>query len=112
MPPTTAISVDEDGMLSVAFSDGVLANDTAADGQSLSATLVAGPANGTLTLGEDGSLIYVPNANFNGTDSFTYSATDGAGDSVDGHRDDHRQPGERQADGGERRRSRPAKTRR
>jgi VCBS repeat-containing protein len=83
-PPDAAddsFSVDEDGVLGVALSDGVLANDTAADGLTLSSSLLAGPSNGTLTLGEDGSLTYVPNANFNGTDSFTYTATDSAGDS-------------------------------
>jgi VCBS repeat-containing protein len=83
-PPQAAddtYSVDEDGLLSVALSDGVLANDTGAEGQTLSAALVSGPANGTLTLGPDGSLTYVPNANFNGTDSFTYSAANSAGES-------------------------------
>jgi VCBS repeat-containing protein len=84
-PPPDAVddvySVDEDGTLSVAFSDGVLANDTVTEGQSLSAAIVSGPTNGTLSLGDDGSLMYVPNANFNGSDTFTYSATDDAGDS-------------------------------
>jgi large repetitive protein len=84
-PPPDAVddsySVDEDGVLGVALSDGVLANDTVADGLTLSATLITGPAHGTLTLGEDGSLTYVPNADFNGTDSFTYTATDSEGDS-------------------------------
>ena len=41
----------------------------------------AGPANGTLTLNADGSFTYTPNANFNGTDSFTYQANDGTADS-------------------------------
>jgi VCBS repeat-containing protein len=84
-PPQVAndtYSLDEDGTLSIGISDGVLANDTAADGMSLSSSLVSGPANGTLSLGADGSFTYVPNANFNGSDSFTYSATDGAGDSA------------------------------
>jgi VCBS repeat-containing protein len=73
-------SVDEDGVLSVALSDGVLANDTAAEGATLSAELVTSPANGTLSLGADGSFTYLPNANFNGVDSFTYQAKDEAGD--------------------------------
>ena len=37
--------------------------------------------NGTLTLDPDGSLTYSPNANFNGQDSFTYIANDGAAES-------------------------------
>ena len=57
---------------------GVLSNDTDADGPSLSAVLVSGPASGTLTLNADGSFDYVPAANFLGTDSFTYRASDGA----------------------------------
>ena len=30
-----------------------------------------------MTLNADGSFTYTPNANFNGTDSFTYTASDG-----------------------------------
>jgi large repetitive protein len=72
-------SLDEDGVLGVALSDGVLANDVAAEGMTLSASLVSGPAHGTLTLGEDGSLNYVPEADFHGADSFVYTATDDTG---------------------------------
>jgi VCBS repeat-containing protein len=39
--------------------------------------LDGGPANGTLTLNADGSFSYTPDADFNGTDSFTYHANDG-----------------------------------
>ena len=61
---------------------GVLLNDTDADGDSLSATPLSGPSHGTLTLNADGSFTYTPVANFNGTDSFTYSANDGQADSA------------------------------
>ncbi len=47
----------------------------------MSAVLVAGPANGTIVLNADGSFVYTPNANYNGTDSFTYKANDGSADS-------------------------------
>ena len=47
------------------------------NGLPLTAQLVTGPANGTLTLNADGSFSYTPNAGFWGTDSFTYTATDG-----------------------------------
>jgi len=57
---------------------GVLANDTDADGDTLTAALASGPANGTLTLNANGSLTYTPNAGFVGSDSFTYTARDGA----------------------------------
>ena len=55
----------------------VLANDTSGSGNPLTAQLVSGPSNGQLTLNADGTFSYTPNANFWGTDSFTYSAADG-----------------------------------
>ena len=63
--------------LTVTAAAGVLANDTDADGDPLTAALVTGPANGTLTLNTDGSFTYTPNAGFRGADSFTYQANDG-----------------------------------
>lgn len=56
---------------------GVLAGDTDADGDSLTAELATGPEHGTLTLNPDGSLQYVPDESFIGDDSFTYCAHDG-----------------------------------
>ena len=56
----------------------MLGNDTDVDaGTTLTASLVASAANGTVTLNADGSFTYTPAANFNGTDSFTYTASDG-----------------------------------
>ncbi len=53
-------------------------NDTDADaGTTLTATLGASPTHGTVALAADGSFTYTPNADFNGTDSFTYTASDG-----------------------------------
>ncbi|MCF6391773.1 cadherin-like domain-containing protein, partial [Mycobacterium sp. MBM] len=40
----------------------VLTNDSDVDGNPLTATLVDGPANGTLTLNTDGSFTYTPDA--------------------------------------------------
>lgn len=73
-------SVDEDTTLTVP-ARGVPANDTDADNNPLTAALVTGPANGTLTLNADGGFTYTPNANFNGSESFTYKANDGNADS-------------------------------
>jgi Leucine-rich repeat (LRR) protein len=58
---------------------GVLANDTDADlpANTLSAVLVSSPANGTLTLTNNGGFRYLPANNFAGTDTFTYRANDG-----------------------------------
>ena len=56
---------------------GVLSNDTNAEGLPFTAQLVAGPANGTVTLDPNGTFSYTPNTGFWGQDSFTYAATDG-----------------------------------
>ena len=79
--PLTAVddayAVDEDQTLSVP-APGVLINDTDANGDTLSADLVNGPANAAdFHLNADGSFTYTPEADFNGTDSFTYQAYDG-----------------------------------
>jgi large repetitive protein len=55
-----------------------LANDTDADGDPLTVTAVSA-ANGTVTINPDGTLRYVPNPNFNGTDIVTYTISDGKG---------------------------------
>jgi CSLREA domain-containing protein len=75
-----AFAVDEDSDLAV-DADGVLANDVATGGRTLVATLVAGPASAAVfALDADGSFVYRPRADFNGTDTFTYLASDGVGD--------------------------------
>jgi CSLREA domain-containing protein len=74
-------STNEDGgYLGVA--PGVLGNDTDADANPLTASLVSGPAHAKFfSLAPDGAFLYVPVDNFNGTDSFTYKANDGSLDS-------------------------------
>ena len=69
-------TVAEDAVLTIA-APGVLGNDTDADGDTLTAQLVSGPADGTLTLNANGSFTYTPDADANGPDSFTYRAADG-----------------------------------
>jgi hypothetical protein len=70
-------SVDQNASLAVSAVEGVLANDSDVDGDQLTVALVAGPANGSLTLHADGSFAYVPAFRFHGADSFTYQAGDG-----------------------------------
>ncbi|PAX06346.1 cadherin-like domain-containing protein [Sphingomonas lenta] len=65
-----------------AVAGNVLANDTDAEGQALSATLVAGPANGTLSMAANGAFTYTPKAGFSGVDTFSYTASDGAAKSA------------------------------
>ena len=69
-------STDINAPLNVA-APGVLGNDTDAEGAALTAALVDNVTNGTLTLNADGSFSYVPNTDFSGVDSFTYTASDG-----------------------------------
>lgn len=74
-----AYTGDEDTTLNSTIS--VLANDTDADGDPLVALLVSGPSHGALTLLPNGQFTYVPAADYNGVDTFTYKANDGKVDS-------------------------------
>lgn len=76
-----AYTVAEDGLLTVDAEAGILANDSDPDGDALTAQLTSSPSGGTLVLNADGSFTYTPNADFFGTDSFTYVVDDGWEDS-------------------------------
>jgi hypothetical protein len=58
---------------------GVLANDSDADGDPLTAALSRAPANGSVDLRPDGGFTYTPRQGFSGTDTFGYRANDGSG---------------------------------
>jgi FtsP/CotA-like multicopper oxidase with cupredoxin domain len=79
-----AYDTDQNNALAV-VAPGVLGNDTDAEGDLLTVSVLAtsDPANGTLILNTDGSFLYTPDLNFNGIDTFTYRATDGALESAD-----------------------------
>jgi type VI protein secretion system component Hcp/Ca2+-binding RTX toxin-like protein len=70
-----SISTDEDTATAVTLSG----SDVEGDG--LTYRVVNGPAHGTLS-GSGANLTYTPAANYNGPDSFTYVANDGATDSA------------------------------
>ncbi|WP_317148235.1 Ig-like domain-containing protein [Mycobacterium sp. 29Ha] len=77
-PPTAVgntATVAED---SIANPIDVLPDDSDPDGDALTVTTVTQGANGSAHL-VDGSVTYTPNANFHGTDSFTYTISDGNG---------------------------------
>lgn len=74
-------TTNEDTTLNANALTGILANDTDADSDPLTAHLVTNVSNGTLTLAADGSFNYLPFANFSGSDSFTYYANDGSANS-------------------------------
>ena len=65
-----SVTVDEDTPLSI-----VLAGSDV-DGDSLTINLVAEPTHGTLS-GTVPNLVYTPGLNYNGSDSFTFSVSDG-----------------------------------
>ncbi|MCP4106828.1 MAG: tandem-95 repeat protein [Desulfobacteraceae bacterium] len=73
-------STDEDTPLTVSAS-GVLTNDADTESDPLSASKLSDPLHGLLILNSDGSFTYTPEADWNGTDSFTYKAGDGSTDS-------------------------------
>jgi VCBS repeat-containing protein len=64
----------------VAVSIDVLANDADVDGDALTIDAFGQAANGTVAQVE-GELLYTPDLNFHGTDSFEYTVSDGAGGS-------------------------------
>ena len=68
---------DEDTLLEVTGA-GVLSNDSDVEGDAFSAAVASGPAHGSLALNPDGSLSYMPERDYNGSDSFEYRASDGA----------------------------------
>ena len=57
----------------------VLANDTDADGDVLTVTSVTLPPNGQTSINGNGTIRYVPGANYWGVDSFYYTISDGRG---------------------------------
>lgn len=56
----------------------VLANDADPDGDQLEVSATTAPGNGQLSLA-GANIIYTPNAGFSGTDTFSYTASDGNG---------------------------------
>lgn len=67
-----AFSTNEDTVLNAQLG----ASD--ADGDTLSYNLVTQPGKGTVSISSNGTFTYSPNANLNGTDSFSFNAYDGA----------------------------------
>jgi hypothetical protein len=74
-------TLDEDATLTTTSTTGVLANDSDEENGALAVRVVQGPANGVLDLQSNGAFLYRPNANYSGSDSFTYIVSDGEFDS-------------------------------
>jgi len=70
-------TIDEDTVLN----NDVTTNDSDAEDDILTATLVDDVSNGTMVFNSNGTFEYTPNENYFGTDSFTYFVNDGSEDS-------------------------------
>jgi VCBS repeat-containing protein len=74
-----AASATFTGLEDAAAISGTLTATDVDSGDTQTFTLGSNPSNGNVTLNANGTFDYVPNANFNGTDSFQYIVTDAAG---------------------------------
>ena len=69
-----AVTIDENGIVTI----DVLSNDTDLDAvDTLSVASFDQPAHGIVILNGNGTLTYIANAHYNGTDTFAYTVTDG-----------------------------------
>src|SRR5205807_7664912 len=75
---TTA--TDEDAAVVV----DVRANDSDVDGDQLVVSSAGGASKGTVSVTQDNKVRYTPNLNENGSDSFTYTVSDGHGGTATG----------------------------
>jgi hypothetical protein len=69
-----------------------VANDTDVDSSTLSVVSLSAPLHGSAVLNADGTVTYTPDANYFGTDSFTYRSQRrpaDLGQRRDGQPDDH-----------------------
>ncbi|NVN50625.1 Ig-like domain-containing protein [Mycolicibacterium hippocampi] len=78
-PPVAAddeVTTEEDTEIAIAPVL-LLDNDSDAGGDTLSVVAVGTASHGSTSLAADGTITYTPAANFHGTDSFTYTISDG-----------------------------------
>lgn len=73
-------AVDDQAMTTpgVAVTINVTANDSDADGDTLTVAILTQPVNGTATVSNN-QILYTPRTGFTGVDSFTYRVSDGKG---------------------------------
>jgi hypothetical protein len=78
------LNVTEDNSITFPSVIDLLGNDSDMDGDALSISGFTQPVNGTLADNADGTFTYTPTGNFNGTDNFTYTISDGNGGTASG----------------------------
>ncbi|MEL6886577.1 MAG: FG-GAP-like repeat-containing protein, partial [Pseudomonadota bacterium] len=76
-PVDDVLITEEETPLAIDIAADLLANDSEPDGDPFSFTGFTQPVNGTIVDNGDGTLTYTPDTGYNGTDSFTYTITDG-----------------------------------
>ncbi len=72
-----AFNLGQDPTLTI-LAPGVLTNDTAVYGTTLTATVTTPPAHGSASLNTNGGFTYTPTLGYSGSDSFIYQAIDGS----------------------------------
>jgi hypothetical protein len=71
-----SVTVDEDSQVTIS----ILANDSDLDDDPLTVDSISA-LNGSVVLNNDQSVLYTPNANYNGSDTISYTISDGNGSS-------------------------------
>jgi hypothetical protein len=72
----------EDTLLTVPVDHGVLVNDSDLDDDTPMAALAVDAVHGKVEMAGDGSFTYLPDKDYNGSDSFTYKLTDNQGNTA------------------------------
>ena len=79
IPTFTILTLQEDTNKTATLT----ATDIDSNSSSLTFSIATQPQRGTINLEANGSFVYTPNHNFNGSDSFTYRVSDGVDDSIE-----------------------------
>ena len=77
--PPIAVDDDASTQEDVAVIIDVLSNDSDPDGDSLTVASVTQPSNGSVVINANETMAYTPDNNFNGSDNFNYTLSDGTG---------------------------------
>jgi hypothetical protein len=86
LPPTPPVanSVSTETLAGTAVTVNVLSDATDPDGYTLSLASYTQPGHGTVTENSGDMLVYTPSASYLGSDSFTYTVSDGHGETATG----------------------------